>query len=663
MKSQNSKEIDQLKIVELLKKLDLANQRISLQNEEKQKRADELGIANLELIFQSDEKQKRADELGIANLELIFQSDEKIKRARELFIANQEIIFQKKFAAKLAISNQEFRIAVQIFQSQEGMIIVDANQAILRVNKAFTKITGYSEADAIGQTPRMLDSGKQDKTFYTKMWESINTLGTWEGEIWNRRKNGEIYPQYLTIAAVTNDTGIISNYIATFTDISRDLASAVEIQNLAFYDPLTQLPNRRLLLDRLNQALTVSKRTGNGGALLFLDLDHFKNLNDTLGHSMGDLLLQQVSTRLKNSIRERDTVARFGGDEFVILLEDLGKDTIECALTTKAIAEKIIINLNKSYQLKDQLYRSSSSIGITFFNGDELTVDDLLKQADIALYQAKNSGRNTFRFFENEMQETITALTNLERELASAIKQEHLELYYQVQVDSVSKPLGAEALIRWVHNERGVIFPSQFITLAEESGLILPLGKWVLDAACRQLKRWEENSLTCHLTLSVNVSVKQFSQVDFADQVKATLQRHAINPALLKLELTESAFIHNIEAIILTMETLKKTGLQFELDDFGTGYSSLQYLKKLPLERLKIDQSFIHDIESDDNDKQIVLTIIAMAKNLGLSVIAEGVETEGQRLILQNHGCMHYQGYLFGKPLPIDEFERSLRSS
>jgi diguanylate cyclase (GGDEF)-like protein/PAS domain S-box-containing protein len=639
MKSENLKEIDQLKIVELMKKLDFANQKITLQNEE---------------------KQKRADELGIANLELIFQSEEKIKLARELFIANQEIIFQKKFATKLAISNQEFRIAAQIFQSQEGMMVIDANEVILRVNPAFTKITGYSEANAIGQTPRMLSSGKQDKDFYTKMWESINRLGTWEGEIWNRRKNGEIYPQYLTIASVANDEGLISNYVATFTDISREIANAVEIQNLAFYDPLTHLPNRRLLLDRLNQALSVSKRTGNRGALLFLDLDHFKNLNDTLGHSMGDLLLQQVSNRLRNSIRDRDTVARFGGDEFVILLEGLGEDAIECAIRTKEVAEKIILNLNKSYQLKEYSYRSSSSIGASLFNGDELSADELLRQADIAMYQSKSSGRNTIRFFENEMQETITTLVNLERELAKAIDQEKLELYYQVQVNSLGQPLGAEALVRWLQNERGIVLPSQFIPLAEQSGLMLPLGKWVLDAACRQLKRWEDNPLTCHLTLSVNVSVKQFSQVDFADQVKITLQRHAINPALLKLELTESAFIHNLEAIILTMEILKETGLQFELDDFGTGYSSLQYLKRLPIERLKIDQSFVHDIESDDNDKQIVLTIIAMAKNLGLSVIAEGVETEGQRLILKNHDCMNYQGYLFGKPLAIDQFEHAL---
>lgn len=663
MKSQDLKDIDQLKILELIKQLRIANQEINFQNEEKQKRADELGLANLELIFQSNEKQARAEELAIANLGLVFQSEEKIKRAKELFIANQEIIFQKKFAAKLAITNQEFLIASKVFESQEGMMVIDANEIILRVNRAFTKITGYSEADVIGQTPRILRSGKQDKAFYTKMWDSINTLGTWEGEIWNRRKNGEIYPQYLTIATVKNTAGIVSNYVATFTDISRDIANAVEIQNLAFYDPLTQLPNRRLLLDRLNQALSVSKRSGNRGALIFLDLDHFKNLNDTLGHSMGDLLLQQVSSRLKNCIRERDTVARFGGDEFVILLEDLSENAIECAVKTKEVAEKIIINLNKPYQLNEHLYRSSSSIGATLFNGYELSTDELLSQADIAMYQAKGSGRNTFRFFENEMQETITMLVNLERDLAKAIEQEQLELYYQVQVNSLGQPLGAEALVRWLQNERGIILPSEFIPLAEESGLMLPLGKWVLDQACRQLKMWEENPLTCHLTLSVNVSVKQFNQVDFADQVKATLQRHAIKPALLKLELTESAFINNVEAVILTMNTLKETGIQFELDDFGTGYSSLQYLKKLPLERLKIDQSFVHDIEFDNNDKQIVLTIIAMAKNLGLNIIAEGVETEGQRLILENHGCMHYQGYLFGKPLPTDEFERSLRSS
>ena len=449
--------------------------------------------------------------------------------------------------------------------------------------------------------------------------------------------------------------------VGTNTDITQRKAAEAEIQYLAFYDPLTRLPNRRLLMDRLQQALASSARSGRLGALLFIDLDDFKALNDTLGHGIGDLLLKQVAQRLKPCLREGDSVARLGGDEFVVILEGLSKNPIDAAVQTEAIGEKILAVLSQPYQLAAHECRSTSSIGAILFNDNQQAIEDLMKQADIAMYQAKKAGRNMFRFFDPRMQTSISARVTLEGELRKALAQQQFQLHYQIQVDSAHRSLGAEALIRWQHPERGLILPLQFIPLAEETGLILPIGQWVLEAACAQLKAWQEGALTRELVVSINVSVKQFRQADFAAQVQAAVQHHAINPTLLKLELTESLMLDNIEEVIATMSALKKIGVQFSLDDFGTGYSSLQYLKRLPLDQLKIDQSFVCDIATDNSDKVIVRTIIAMAHSLNLDVIAEGVETEEQRQFLQSNGCMHYQGHLFGRPIPVEPFERLLQ--
>lgn len=558
------------------------------------------------------------------------------------------------------LAEHQLRIAATVFESQEGMIVTDANSIILRVNNAFTTITGYSAEEVIGQNPRILSSGRQEKEFYIAMWESINNRGAWEGEIWNRRKNGEIYPEHLTITAVKDTAGTITNYVATLTDITINKAASDEIKNLAFYDPLTRLPNRRLLLDRLNQTLVASARNNSHSALLFLDLDYFKNLNDTLGHNIGDLLLQQVAERLINCVREGDTVARLGGDEFVILLENLSPQLFDAAAQTELIGTKILTCLNQPYQLISHEYHSTPSIGATLFDGDQLEVEDLLKQADIAMYQAKKAGRNTLRFYDPVMQETINARADIEKDLRIAINDSQFQLYYQVQVDNSSHPLGAEALIRWQHPKLGLVSPLHFIALAEETGLILPIGLWVLETACAQLKMWEQHALTKNLSISVNVSPKQFNQADFVIQVQTVVRRYAINPMLLKLELTESMLIDNIENIIITMVALQAIGVRFELDDFGTGYSSLQYLKQLPLSQLKIDQSFVRDIVADSSDNAIVRTIIAMAQSLNLQVIAEGVETKEQQQLLLNSGCRRYQGYLFGKPMPIEQFEEAL---
>jgi diguanylate cyclase (GGDEF)-like protein/PAS domain S-box-containing protein len=552
------------------------------------------------------------------------------------------------------------RISASVFESQEGMVVTDAHNIILRVNQAFTRITGYSEDEAIGQTPKLLNSGRQSKEFYVKMWESISNYGFWEGEIWNRRKNGDIYPEHLTITAVKDSAGLITNYVATLTDISMSKAASEEIENLAFFDPLTKLPNRRLLIDRLANILLASARNSQIGALLFLDLDYFKDLNDSLGHDIGDLLLQQVAQRLVDCVREGDTVARLGGDEFVVLLGSLSKDSLEAATQTEIIGNKILSALNQPYNLGLHEHRSTPSIGATLFNDCDTSIEALLKQADIAMYEAKSSGRNTLRFFDPKMQEAIDSRHEMKAELYKAISQQQFRLYYQIQVDRDGHPLGAEALIRWQHPERGMISPLNFIPLAEETGLILPIGQWVLATACAQLKLWEQDQLTQLLTISVNVSAKQFNQADFVAQVESEVIRHAINPARLNLELTESMLLDDINGMIAKMNALKEIGISFELDDFGTGYSSLQYLKQLPLRQLKIDQSFVRDIATDSNDRTMVRTIITMARSFDLEVIAEGVEDNEQRLFLKNSGCYHYQGYLFGKPLPINEFEALL---
>jgi diguanylate cyclase (GGDEF)-like protein/PAS domain S-box-containing protein len=449
--------------------------------------------------------------------------------------------------------------------------------------------------------------------------------------------------------------------IGTHTDITSRKAAEDEIKNLAFYDPLTLLPNRRLLLDRLQHAMLSSTRSGREGALLFIDLDNFKTLNDTLGHEIGDLLLQQVAERLVACVREGDTVARLGGDEFVVMLKDLSDQDLEAAAQTEVIGNKILGALNKPYQLATHEYRNSASIGAALFNEHERDIEELLKQADIAMFQAKKEGRNTLRFFDPQMQDAIISRVKMERELIKALEDQQFELYFQIQIDSSNRPLGAEALIRWAHPERGLLSPLQFIPLAEETGLILPIGQWVLETACAQLKVWQQDTLTRDLILAVNVSAKQFRQANFVNQVKTTLQHHEVNPMRLKLELTESLLLENIQDTIATMNALNELGVRFALDDFGTGYSSLQYLKKLPLDQLKIDQSFVRDIATESSDRAIMRTIIAMARGLNMDVIAEGVETEEQRQLLLNKGCNNFQGYLAGKPVPIEQFEAGLK--
>ena len=560
------------------------------------------------------------------------------------------------------LKENDLRVAAIAFNARDSIIISDANNLIIRTNQAFTKISGYTQEDVLGKNLIMFCAKQNDSHLYSTVLTHIMRKGFWEGEILNQRKNGEVFPAHLNITVVKDKNNQIENFVTHLTDISTQKAAAAEIENLAFYDTVTGLPNRRLLLDRLNHAIAGSARSGNEGALLFLDLDNFKTLNDSSGHEVGDILLTMVAKRLKECVREVDTVARFGGDEFVVILEDLKMHNMEAAVNAENVANKILAALRQPYFINDHKHHSGVSIGVTLFSGNQSSIEELLKQADIAMYEAKKA-RNAIRFFNPAMQASITANVSLEHELRKAIELQQFQLYYQVQVNSSGLPTGAEVLIRWLHPEQGLISPTEFIPLAEATELILPIGQWVLEGACAQIKIWQRDELARNLTLSVNVSAKQFHQKDFVNDVQAAILYHDISPALLKLELTESMLLKDVESTIETMQALRKIGVQFSLDDFGTGYSSLQYLKRLPLNQLKIDGSFIRDIAVNASDQAIVCTIAAMANTLELNVIAEGVETKEQYMQLQKSGCRHYQGYLFGKPVSIEEFDKKLKQN
>ena len=555
------------------------------------------------------------------------------------------------------LADEARRIAATAFDSHEAMMITDAHSVILQINWAFTEITGYSPADIVGQTPSFLKSGRHDAAFFAEMEDSIRRDGSWRGEIWNRRKNGELYPAWMSVTGVRSKDGEITHYVSSQSDITLRKAAEEEISHLAFFDPLTELPNRRLLMDRLRRALATSLRSTREGALMFIDLDNFKLLNDTLGHDKGDLLLQQVALRLSACVRDSDTVARIGGDEFIVLLEELSEQSATAALQTESIGGKILAALNLPYDLAGEAHYSTPSIGMTLFGDHKNSETELLKRADLAMYQAKAAGRNTLRFFDPKIQELVTAHAMLEAELRQGVLHDELVLYYQAQVDSARRLTGAEVLVRWRHPRRGIVPPVEFIPLAEETGLIHPIGQWVLDTACRQLVAWAGQPAMAHLTIAVNVSACQFQRPDFVAQVMAVLGQTGADPHMLKLEITESLLLTDVEDIILKMTELQTHGISFSLDDFGTGYSSLSYLKRLPLDQLKIDQSFVRDVLTDPNDAAIVRTILALGHSLGLSVIAEGVETEAQCGFLAELDCHAYQGFLFSRPLPLEQFE------
>jgi len=553
------------------------------------------------------------------------------------------------------------RIAAAAFETHEAIMITDAATNIIRTNQAFHDITGYSAEEVLGQNPHMLREGRHDKAFYEQMWQAILGKGSWTGEIWDKRKNGEVYPKWITITAVKDGQGKTMQYVFIFSDISERKKAQEEILNLAFYDSLTKLPNRRLLLDRIYSAQALSSRNGLYGAVLFLDLDRFKLINDSFGHGYGDLILIEVAERIRACVRSVDTVARLGGDEFVVLIEGIGDEAEKVTQNIAHIADKIRSVLALPYVLNERVHHSSPSIGVCLFKGNEQSVDSLLQYADVAMYQAKDAGRNAVRFYDPVMQQAVEARTALESDLRLAIAGKQFILHYQVQMDNSNRPLGAEALIRWQHPLRGMVSPAEFIPVAEESSLILEIGNWVLETACHQLAEWSKQSrLTRELSLSVNVSAQQFRQPDFVSIVCALLHKFDLDASRIKLELTEGVILDDVDDVANKMHELKALGVTLSLDDFGTGYSSLSYLKLLPLDQIKIDQSFVRNITVNSKDAILVQTIIDMAQNFGFNVIAEGVETEAQLAFLKQYDCMAYQGYLFSKPVAIDAFTELL---
>lgn len=557
---------------------------------------------------------------------------------------------------------EALRVAAVTFETHDAILITDAKANIIRVNQAFTDITGYTQEEVLGQNPRIMSSGRQDRAFYIEMWQQLLHTNSWAGEIWDKRKNGQIYPKWLTITAVKNKHQQTTNYVAIFSDISARKQNEEEIRNLAFYDMLTRLPNRRLFMDRFRAALTISMRRNDYGAVLFIDMDRFKALNDTFGHDHGDMLLIEVAARIKSCVREMDTVARLGGDEFVVLIEGISEDQDEASRKVGIIAEKIRETLAHPYCLNSHEHHSSPSIGISLYRGNEAPVDVLIQQADMAMYQAKAAGRNAVRFFDPVMQHNVATRAALESDLHHAVALGQMHLHYQIQVDHQQRPSGAEALLRWFHPECGLIMPDHFMPIAEESALIFEIGDWLLEQAAAQLAAWAEDECMRAMTLAVNISARQFAHPNFVDRVAGVMGRHRIVPSLLKLELTERLVLDDLENTIATMRALKRLGVKLVMDDFGTGYSSFSYLRYLPLDQIKIDREFVQGITRVGNDSLLVRAIMDMAANFCMSVIAEGVETEAQLEFLKHHDCTSYQGFLFSKPLPIGEFEKLVGS-
>lgn len=561
--------------------------------------------------------------------------------------------------AELARKEADARIREQaslLDKAKDAIIVRSINHRIQFWNQGAERLYGWTLEEVSGKSIENLLY--DDSTAFDEAMQLVLRNDEWNGELTQRRKDGSTLITESHWTLVRNDKGQPQSILTINTDITQRKAAENEIHHLAFYDSLTQLPNRQLLLDRLQQALAASVRSHNMGALLFIDLDNFKTLNDTLGHDIGDLLLRQAAPRLVSCVRESDTVARLGGDEFVIVLTgDLSLHSHEAVAQIKMVCERILAAFNEPFHLGAYEHHSTPSIGVALFNDQPTTLDELLKRADLAMYQAKASGRNTMCFFDPDMQEVVNVRVVLESELRKGLEKSEFLLHYQPQVDSNGYVTGVEALVRWQHSRRGLLPPAEFIPHAEESGLIYPLGHWVLEAACTQLSAWSERPETARLNMAINVSPRQFRHPDFVEQVFSALDHTGANPRKLKLELTENLLVHNVEDIIAKMILLKTRGVGFALDDFGTGYSSLYYLKRLPLGWLKIDQSFIRDVLTDPHDATIVRAILVLAKSMGLSVIAEGVETNAQKSFLSQHGCDAYQGYLFSRPLTFEQFE------
>lgn len=534
---------------------------------------------------------------------------------------------------------------------------------IVYVNEAFEKHTGYSQNEVLGLSPSLLQGQGSQYAELNRMRLALEQSEPVHAELINYKKDGTLFWIELDIAPIKNVQGIATHWVAAARDITQRKIAEEEIEYLAFYDPLTQLPNRQMLMERLQRAL--SQNSGRNkdesvkinGALMFIDLDHFKVLNDTLGHATGDVLLRKVAMRLGACVRLSDTVARLGGDEFVVMLESLPNDMLVAAEYSRNIGERILLALSEPYDLAGHQHECTCSIGVTLFSKRKQNMGDLLKQADLAMYQAKASGRNSLCFYDPAMQAIVTANAAMHSDLRQSLRKQEFLLYYQPQVGRDGRMCGVEALLRWQHPERGMVYPNEFIAQAEESGLILPIGNWALETACMQLASWAQRPETRHLSIAVNVSVRQFRHPEFVELVMMTIKEAGINANRLKLELTESLLAIGMDVTIAKMGMLKDAGVTLSIDDFGIGYSALYYLKHLPLDQLKIDRIFVKDILTDPNDAAIARTIVGLAQSLGLSVVAEGVETEAQRELLERFGCESYQGHLFCPALPIESLE------
>ena len=554
-------------------------------------------------------------------------------------------------------TEEELQIAAVVFETQDAVIITDASGNIIRANRAFTEVTGYSAEEVLGKNPRIMSSGRHNRFFFVEMWQQVLHSGTWSGEIWDKRKDGTIYPKWMSLTAVKNEKQETTQYVAIFSDISQRKHLEEEIYHLAFYDSLTNLPNRRLFLDRFGTAQSASARFDNYGAVLFIDMDNFKEVNDTLGHEIGDLLLKEVGMRIKDCVREMDTVSRFGGDEFAVLIENISQDVNDATHKVALVAEKIRDTLSQSYHLKEHEHHSSPSIGISLFRGNAVPVDKLLEQADMAMYQVKQAGRNAVRFFDPIMQQNVDTHDALKNDLRHAIDLKQLNLYYQVQVDNNNRPVGAEAFLRWMHPQFGILDAGQFIRIAERSSLIIGIGNWVLQTACQQLAVWSKHEKTRELPLTINISAKQFDQPDFVDQVAEMLKKHQFDPSHLKMYLSKRIDPSDISSALDKLHKLKNLGVGLSIENFGEVYATLSLFKQLSADHIKLDQEFVHGIMQKNSDTQLVNSILDLAKMLGMDVLAEGVETEVQYTFLRDQDCKAFQGYLFGKPVAIDEFD------
>lgn len=544
-------------------------------------------------------------------------------------------------------------------QAANAIAIVDKNGEIIWANRAYNQLTGYRDTEAIGTN--IYSEKDLEDSIYDQIKQVVANGESWQGVLKQIRKNGDTYYSETTITPVYLEDSDITHFVAVMQDITLRRAAEQQLRTLAFYDPLTNLPNKRLLRDRIETLMAQTARSKNHGSIIFIDLDRLKSFNDNYGHKVGDSLIKAVAERIQKHIPKGDTLARFGGDEFVIVLADLNSSPVRAAQESSSLAETIREDLNNPFVIYDQQnnlieHTTSASMGITIFQGTNKPLDDLLKWSEMAMYQAKASGRNIVRLFDPNMQTQLHLRNELEQDLRKSIDLHHFELHYQPQVDYNGRVLGAEALLRWRHPDKNFISPGEFIPVAEEAGLIIQLGDWVLEEACRQLAIWRRDPVLCTLPLAVNISAKQMHHSSFVDRISQLVRRHNINPLMLKLEITESILIEQIEDSIRKMKALRALGIQFSIDDFGTGYSSLAYLKQLPISQIKIDQSFVQDLGKDEIDAAIVKAIISLGHNFQMNVVAEGVETQEQLKILSSYQCEIFQGYYFNPPLPLTEF-------